>query len=46
MDFFVRRCGGVEPMNSSLRMRTERSLRSDVEFLERLKTALAFLNLE
>jgi len=50
-EFLEEQGGGVAAMNSSLRMKTERSLRSDVKDLERfvgeiIKTALAFLNLE
>ncbi len=51
MEFFVRSDVAVlRQMTSSLRMRTERSLRSDVKFLERfvgkiIKSSVAFLNL-
>ena len=50
MEFFEEQGAVLRQMTSSLRMRTERSLRSDVEYLERfvgeiIKSSVAFLNL-
>ena len=50
MEFFEEQGAVLRQMTSSLRMRTERSLRSDVKFLERfvgkiIKSSVAFLNL-
>ena len=50
MEFFEEQDAVLRQKTSSLRMRTERSLRSDVEFLERfvgeiIKSSVAFLNL-
>ena len=50
MEFFEEQDAVLRQMTSSLRMRTERSLRSDVEYLERfvgeiIKSSVAFLNL-
>ena len=50
MEFFEEQDAVLRQMTSSLRMRTERSLRSDVEFLERfvgkiINSRVAFLNL-
>ena len=50
MEFFEEQDAVLRQMTSSLRMRTERSLRSDVEFLERfvgkiINSSVAFLNL-
>ena len=50
MEFFEEQGAVLRQMTSSLRMRTERSLRSDVKYLERfvgeiIKSSVAFLNL-